>query len=133
LENLDALGALPLSMSVRAAIRAQVALARLKPPHSDDPGILDQTRCYFDLAKALIHPSSPRLIAVGGLSGTGKTVLARALAPAVTPAPGAVVLRSDIVRKQMLGVKDTDRLPTSAYQPEVTERVYETLARHARR
>lgn len=133
LENLDALGALPLFMSVRAAIRAQVALARLKPPHSDDPGILDETRRYFDLAKALIHPSSPRLIAVGGLSGTGKTVLARALAPAVTPAPGAVVLRSDIVRKQMFGVKDTDRLPTSAYQPEVTQRVYETLAQHARR
>jgi aminoglycoside phosphotransferase family enzyme/predicted kinase len=132
-ENLDALGALPLFMSIRAAIRAQVALARLKLPHPSDPGMLDGARRYFDLARALIHPSSPRLVAVGGLSGTGKTVLARALAPAVTPAPGAVVLRSDIVRKQMFGVKDTDRLPTSAYQPEVTERVYETLAQHARR
>lgn len=132
-ENLDALGALPLFMSIRAAIRAQVALARLRPAHSNDPGILDKARRYFDLARALIHPSSPRLIAVGGLSGTGKTVLARALAPTVTPAPGAVVLRSDIVRKQMFGVEDTDRLPRSAYQPEVTERVYETLAQHARR
>ncbi|MDE5443723.1 AAA family ATPase [Bradyrhizobium sp. CSA207] len=131
-ENLDALSALPLFMSIRAAIRAQVALARRKP-QSDDPGILDESRRYFDLARALIHPPSPRLIAVGGLSGTGKTVLARALAPAVTPAPGAVVLRSDVVRKQMFGVKDTDQLPTSAYQPEVTERVYETLAQHARR
>lgn len=84
-DNLDALSALPLFMSIRAAIRAQVALARLKPPHSDDPDILDQARRYFDLARTLIHPAAPHLIAVGGLSGTGKTVLAQALAPVVAP------------------------------------------------
>lgn len=132
-ENLDALSALPLFMSIRAAIRAQVALAWLKPPHSDDPSILDEARRYFGLARALIQPLAPRLIAVGGLSGTGKTILARALAPEVTPQPGAVVLRSDLVRKQMLGVEDTDRLPASAYTPEVTARVYDTLAQHAGR
>ena len=133
LENLDALGALPLFMSIRAAIRAQVALARLKPPHSDDAGILDEARRYFDLARALIQPPAPRLIAVGGLSGTGKTVLARALAPTVAPQPGAVVLRSDVIRKQMFGVADTERLPPSAYTPELAERVYATLAERARR
>jgi predicted kinase len=43
------------------------------------------------------------------------------------------VLRSDVVRKQMFGVRNTDRLPSSAYTPELAARVYETLARHARR
>jgi aminoglycoside phosphotransferase family enzyme/predicted kinase len=133
LENLDALGALPLFMSIRAAIRAQVALARLKPSHSDDAGILDEARRYFDLARALIQPPTPRLIAVGGLSGTGKTVLARALAPTVAPQPGAAVLRSDVIRKQMFEVADAERLPPSAYTPELAERVYATLAEHARR
>lgn len=132
-ENLDALSALPLFMSVRAAIRAQVALARLKPSHSSNPGIVDDARRYFGLARALIHPPAPRLIAVGGLSGTGKTILARALAPVVTPQPGAVVLRSDVVRKQMFGVEETHKLPASAYTPEVTARVYDMLAQHARR
>ncbi|MBB4423095.1 hypothetical protein GGD66_001635 [Bradyrhizobium sp. CIR48] len=132
-DNLDALSALPLLMSIRAAIRAQVALARLKPPHSDDPGILDQAQRYFDLARTLLHPAAPRLIAVGGLSGTGKTVLALALAPIVAPPPGAIVLRSDLVRKQMFGVEDTHRLPPSAYTPEHAARVYDTLAQHARR
>ncbi|MCG2625972.1 AAA family ATPase [Bradyrhizobium sp. WYCCWR 13023] len=132
-ENLDALGALPLFMSIRAAIRAQVALARTKSSHLDDAGILDEARRYFDLARALIQPPAPRLVAVGGLSGTGKTVLAHALAPTVTPQPGAVVLRSDVIRKQMLGVADTDRLPPSAYTPELAERVYTTLAERARR
>lgn len=133
LENLDALGALPLFMSIRAAIRAQVALTRLKPPHSDDAGILDEAYRYFNLARALIQPPAPRLIAVGGLSGTGKTVLARTLAPTVAPQPGAVVLRSDVIRKQMLGVAATERLPPSAYTPELAARVYETMAERARR
>ncbi|TYO64419.1 AAA family ATPase [Bradyrhizobium hipponense] len=132
-ENLDALSALPLFMSIRAAIRAQVALARLKPPHSGDPDIVDDARRYFSLARTLIRPSAPRLIAIGGLSGTGKTALARALAPVVTPQPGAIVLRSDVVRKQMFGVKEMHRLPPSAYTQEVAARVYETLSQQARR
>lgn len=132
-ENLDALGALPLFMSIRAAIRAQVALARLKPSHPDDADMLRQARRYFDLARALIQPAAPRLVAVGGLSGAGKTVLAHALAPTLAPQPGAVVLRSDVMRKQMFGVADTDRLPPSAYTPELAERVYATLAERARR
>ncbi|RXH19471.1 AAA family ATPase [Bradyrhizobium guangzhouense] len=132
-ENLDALGALPLFMSIRAAVRAQVALARLTSSHPDDAGILDEARRYFDLARTLIRPSAPRLVAVGGLSGTGKTVLAHALAPTVAPQPGAVVLRSDVIRKQLFGVADTDRLPPSAYTPELAERVYATLAERAHR
>lgn len=132
-DNLDALSTLPLFMSIRAAIRAQVTLARLKRQPSDDPGMCDQARRYFELAETLIRPAAPRLIAVGGLSGTGKTALAHALAPVVAPEPGAVVLRSDLVRKQMFGVEDTHRLPPSAYVPEVTARVYDTLVQQARR
>jgi aminoglycoside phosphotransferase family enzyme/predicted kinase len=133
LENLDALGALPLFMSIRAAIRAQVALARLNRPQSDAQAIVADANRYFGLAQALIHPAAPRLIAVGGLSGTGKTVLARALAPDLAPQPGAVVLRSDVIRKQLFGAKDTERLPPSTYQPDVTMRVYEALAERSRR
>ncbi|MDA9435781.1 bifunctional aminoglycoside phosphotransferase/ATP-binding protein [Bradyrhizobium sp. CCBAU 51627] len=131
-ENLDALGALPLFMSIRAAVRAQVALARPKSSHSNDADILDEARRYFELARTLIQPPAPRLIAVGGLSGTGKTVLAAALAPTVVPQPGAVVLRSDVIRKEMFGVADTDRLPPSAYTPELAQRVYAILAERAR-
>jgi len=131
-ENLDALSALPLFMSIRAAIRAQVALARLTRPDADRTGILHDARRYFDLARALIHPPAPRLIAVGGLSGTGKSALARALAPDVTPQPGAVVLRSDVIRKQLFRVEHSHRLPPSTYRPEVAARVYEVLVQRAR-
>jgi predicted kinase len=109
---------------VRAAIRAKVAAAR------DDE---EAARGYFALAQALLKPSPPRLVAVGGLSGTGKSLLARRLAPALLPAPGAVVLRSDVERKRLFGKAETDRLPTSAYTDEVTAKVYAALAENARR
>jgi uncharacterized protein len=72
-------------------------------------------------------------VAVGGLSGSGKTTVARKLAPAIGPAPGAVVLRSDVLRKELQGVGETDRLPPDAYTPEMTRRVYAELVDRARR
>ena len=57
--------------------------------YADETAIAKDARCYFRLAKALINPPAPRLIAVGGLSGTGKSLLARMLAPIVPPQPGA--------------------------------------------
>ena len=133
LENLDALSALPLFMSLRAAIRANVMLARLGPACRDEAHIRQSARIYFELALRLIRPAAPRLIAIGGLSGTGKSVLARALAPYVSPDPGAVVLRSDVLRKRLLRVNETDRLPESAYRPEITRQIYEVLGQHATR
>jgi predicted kinase len=130
--DLDALAALPLYLSVRAAIRAKVTAARAA--HAKDRGEAERSaRDYFALARHLIDPPQPRLVAVGGLSGTGKSVLARALAAHVPPLPGAVVLRSDIIRKQLCGAGETDRLPQSAYSAEMTARVYATVAARARR
>ena len=132
-ENLDALATLPLLMSVRAAIRSHVLLARADRAGSGSAGAIADARAYFDLAKQLIHPRPPTLIAVGGLSGTGKSVLARAMASLLPPAPGAVVLHSDVLRKRMFGVGAEERLAESAYRPEVNRRVYEILFRQAGR
>ena len=74
-----------------------------------------------------------QLVAIGGLSGTGKSVLARALAPELLPLPGAVVLRSDVERKALFGVGETERLPEAAYPRETTAKVYAALAEKARR
>ncbi len=135
-DDLDALAALPLFLSVRAAIRAKVTAARAKGRqlHAKDRAAAEQSaRDYFALSQALLAPVTPRCVAVGGLSGTGKSVLARALAPALPPAPGAVVLRSDIARKRLFGVPETEKLPADAYTKEVTARVYGALADKAAR
>ena len=75
----------------------------------------------------LIAPPPPLLVAIGGLSGTGKSVLARALAPELRPAPGAVVLRSDVERKALFGVAETERLPPDGYAPMSQPGVYSIL------
>jgi hypothetical protein len=131
-DNLDALGALPLYLSIRAAIRAQVLLAKLQRPQADPETIVADARNYFALAQSLINPSPPRFVAIGGLSGTGKSLLARMLAPDLSPKPGAVLLRSDLIRKELFQAKETERLPPSAYQDDVTKRVYATLMQRGR-
>jgi len=132
--DLEALAALPLYLSMRAAIRAKVTAARLEQAEpADHPGIGRSARQYFDAALRFIAPAPPRLIAIGGLSGTGKTALGRALASDIAPAPGALVLRSDITRKALLGVKEAERLPQEAYADPVTLQVFATLADQARR
>jgi uncharacterized protein len=133
-EDLDALKALPFLMSMRAAIRAKVTAARATvAPQSDRAAIETSATTYFELAAALIAPPPPTLVAIGGLSGTGKSVLARALAPELMPAPGAVVLRSDVERKALFGVAETERLPADAYTPDITARTYAALADKAHR
>lgn len=132
LHDLDALTTLPLFMSVRAAIRAKVTAARRK--QGDARAELTQrARAYATLAQNLLASAQPRLVAVGGLSGTGKSLLARALATALLPSPGAVLLRSDIERKILFGVAETERLPETAYAADATASVYSSLAEKARR
>lgn len=133
LEDCDGLAALPFFMSLRAAIRAKVTAARLEGDAEHDETIGRAARRYFDLALDLLRPRTPRLICVGGLSGTGKSVLARNLAPLLAPPPGALVLRSDAERKAMFGVAETTRLPEEAYRPEVSEKLYAVLAEKAGR
>jgi hypothetical protein len=128
-EALSGLIALPLFLSLRAAIRAKVEAAsaeRLEGEKRDETRAL--ARRYFDCAARFLSHIPPRLVAVGGLSGVGK----RALAPEIGRAPGALWLRSDLERKTMFGIEETVRLPASAYASDVTRDVYERLIDKAR-
>jgi len=123
LRNHEGLAALPIYLSTRAGIRAKAAAYQAQSA---------QARRYFDLARSFMERSAPALIAIGGLSGTGKTTLGRALAPGVGAAPGAVLLRSDVERKRVFAVGETQPLPESAYSAQVTDTVYRTLVKKAR-
>jgi uncharacterized protein len=131
-ENLDGLGLLPLFLSIRAAIRAHVLFVKSENGGEGEPARQEAKR-YFDLAGRLIRPQPPLLIAIGGLSGTGKSVLARGLAGLVGPAPGAVIVRSDIARKRLFGVDETTALPESAYRPDTSKQVYDEISNIAHR
>jgi predicted kinase len=131
--DLQGLRALPLLLGLRSAIRAFVTAERAGQAQGETRARdRQEAGRYLDAAVAYLAPGEPRLVAVGGLSGTGKSTLARALAPALDPAPGAVHLRSDLERKALLGVKETTRLGPDAYTKAASDAVYATLYRKAR-
>ncbi len=124
------LAALPLFLSVRAAIRAHVgaAAARAQAPAESDGRPQAEARAYLEAAIGALEPAAPRLLAIGGLSGTGKSTLAQALAPDLGCSPGARLLRSDVMRKRGFGAAPEEKLPDKAYGGQVTRRVYRLQA-----
>ncbi|OWU72264.1 bifunctional aminoglycoside phosphotransferase/ATP-binding protein [Marinibacterium profundimaris] len=120
------LSALPLFLAIRAGIRAMVDVQTGQAAHTADAAEAD-ARAYLAEALSYLSPPPPRLIAVGGPSGTGKTTLARRLAPGFGAAPGAVHLRSDLERKRLAGVDPLTRLPAEAYTSEATQAVYDRM------
>ncbi|MDP3869288.1 AAA family ATPase [Phenylobacterium sp.] len=117
------MAALPLMLSVRAAVRAHVCAYS-----GDDAGAV----AYLDAAIAHLTPVAPSLAAVGGLSGAGKSTFARLIAPGLGASPGAVVLRTDEIRKRLLGVAPDARLSSAVYSPAFYQDVYDTVFADAR-
>jgi aminoglycoside phosphotransferase family enzyme/predicted kinase len=124
--QIEGLAAFPVFLSLRAAIRAKVTAARARLGQNGAELRAD-AQGYFEAAIRFLAAQPPRLIAIGGLSGTGKTSLAAALAPHIGRTPGALHLRSDVERKRLCGVPETKALPPEAYRPEVSARVYRRL------
>lgn len=118
---------LPFFMAIRATVRAHVTATQAT--EGDRADILaTEARSYFDLASNLLAERPVWLVAIGGLSGSGKTTIAEALAAHVGAPPGARIVESDRVRKVMHGVTPETRLPETAYRPEVSHRVYREMA-----
>jgi hypothetical protein len=126
----DALAALSLMLSLRAAVRAKVSA--MAADGEEDPdrkqAAAATANTFLDAAQRFLRPPpTPRLVAVGGLSGAGKTTLGGRLAPLSEPAPGALHVRSDVIRKRLAGVAPEDRLPPQTYAPETSAAVYREM------
>ena len=117
-------GGLPAFLSIRAMVRAHVAARS---------GRANNSRSYLTAASAYLRPGPAVVVGIGGLQGTGKSTLARALAPSLGSAPGALVLRSDEIRKRLFHLAPEERLPRSAYAGGVGDRVFAALTADAGR
>ncbi len=138
-----ALAVLPLFLSMRAAVRAHVeATTALQVEDLEGSGKgsemdakgrrpFAQARGYLADALAFLEPAEPRLIAIGGWSGTGKSTLAAQLAGEIGSAPGARWLRTDVLRKRMAGLVPEVGLDASAYTPQASAKVYARLLEEA--
>ncbi len=132
-ESLGDFGGLPLLPAFecyRALVRAKVAALAASQSAADPPrraaAIADCLR-YLDWASARLAPRRPALLLTCGLSGSGKTWLARQLAPAF----GALHLRSDVERKRLAGLAphEDSRSPPDGgiYTRAFNERTYARL------
>ncbi|MHC5002144.1 MAG: bifunctional aminoglycoside phosphotransferase/ATP-binding protein [Planctomycetota bacterium] len=123
---------MPLYCSHYAGVRGKVhSIAAAEPelPASRRCEEAGLARRYFDLAAG--YWLQPLLVLMCGLPGTGKSFLAARLAAPLM----AVVLRSDVVRKQLAGMAATERwtggLDAGPYAPEHTGRTYDRLLERA--
>ena len=130
-DDCDGLALLPLFLSCRAAVRAKTnaTAARLTTHPLSARGLEDGARGYLNLACAFLEPAPASLVAVGGVSGSGKSTAAARIAPLVGRAPGALHVRTDIIRKQLVGVEPLTRLHDGAYSPDVSAKVYAQMRR----
>lgn len=129
----EGLSLMPLFMAMRSCVRALVLL-REEPaaPAVARPGSGISACGYLALARHCLEPRQARLLCIGGLSGSGKSTVAAAVAHRLGTVPGARILNTDRIRKRLFAVEPQRRLPDSAYLPEISDEVYALLLRQAR-
>ncbi|AKG22604.1 bifunctional aminoglycoside phosphotransferase/ATP-binding protein [Calothrix sp. 336/3] len=122
----EGLQVLPLYLSRQAYVRAKVTSFLL-----DDPGVPETVKeeaaqtaaAYYKQAWEYTQPRTGKLILMSGLSGSGKSTTARQLAKQL----GGIQIRSDAVRKHLVGIPLMQRGGDEVYSAEMTEKTYHRL------
>ena len=121
-EDEAALDLLGFFMGLRACVRMAVSTLA---------GKIEAAHAYRALGLGLLHHNPPMLIALGGLSGAGKSAIAAAVAPELPGPAGARLLRSDVLRKARANLAIEARAPQATYAPERRAEIYRDLAARA--
>jgi aminoglycoside phosphotransferase family enzyme/predicted kinase len=114
--------------AARAYVRAKVACLA---DTEGTPGAAETARALHRLALSFLERARVRIVLVGGAPGSGKSTLAAALGDEL----GMVVLRSDEVRRELVGVTDETSGSSDvggSYSDAMTRATYATLLERAR-
>ncbi|HEY9603424.1 MAG TPA: AAA family ATPase, partial [Allocoleopsis sp.] len=122
----EGLQVLPLYLSRQAYVRAKVTSFLL-----DDPGVPDDLKkeaqetaaMYYKLAWNYTRSQKGRLILMSGVSGSGKSTVARQLARRW----GAIHIRSDAARKHLAGIPLEQVGGAELYTSQMNEKTYGRL------
>lgn len=131
--DLNGLSLLPFYLSMRAGIRVHVEGYRFEQSNeqSKKDHFATRTAELFKSSQQYLNPPPAQMVAIGGYSGSGKSTLASRLAPYLGVAPGAVHLRSDVIRRQIMSWDEFSPMPSEAYVPKISQRVYDTMLKIA--
>lgn len=128
MNDIEGFPLLPLYQSLRASFRATVyakTTTLLSGTEKETAALT--AKQYFALARHFMADFKSVLIACGGLSGSGKSRIAREIGGLMNPAPGAVILRDDVVKKQITGLAPHQRFNKTLDTPAFEKVVYEVL------
>ena len=117
---------LPLYLSRQAYVRAKVTSFLLDDPNIDETTKQEAAKTaadYYKLAWEYTQNHQGKVILMSGLSGAGKSTVAQKLAREI----GAIHLRSDAVRKHLVGIPLSQRGGDDLYSAEMTEKTYNRL------
>lgn len=118
---------LPLYLSMRAYVRGKVNSILQDDEHLDAEErktAIEEAKAYFKHAWEYTRPRRGAVLCISGLSGSGKSTIARGLAQPLD----AIYLRSDAVRKHLAGIP-LDETDESLYTEDMTRRTYSELTR----
>lgn len=121
-EDENALAVLPFFMALRATVRTAVSV---------EAGDLPAAQTYRALSLDLLKRSRPVLVAIGGLSGVGKSAVAEAIAPGLPGAAGARLLRTDVLRKRRANLRLDQKAAEKTYTPERRAEIYDVMVTRA--
>jgi aminoglycoside phosphotransferase family enzyme/predicted kinase len=130
----DLFALLPFYRCYRAFVRGKVLGFRLDEKEfaeEERQAAAARAEGFFNLARRYAAPlKRPTVVAVGGLSGTGKTSLARAVAGEL----GLRVVSADAVRQSIFGdAKGPTGYGEGAYTPEANRLTYQTMLERGRK
>jgi uncharacterized protein len=128
--DFEAVALLPYFELYRALVRAKVAALRgqqARNATSGATGAATLAHQYLDWAVSQMRRQHPKLVVMVGLSGSGKTWLARRIAARCD----ALIVRSDVERKRLAGLQPLDPSASAPdagiYSRQFNARTYERL------
>ena len=118
---------LPLYLSRQAYVRAKVTSFLLNDPSIPD-GVKESAKQtasdYYQQAWAYTQKRSGKIILMSGLSGAGKSTVARAIAQNIN----AIHVRSDAVRKHLAGIPPSEKGGEEIYSGEMSQKTYTRMS-----